>query len=106
LSLRKRCNGVWPISAWTLRLYSNSTHGWVTSLSWSSVRSATPQRAPTQGPGGPVREARQAAPDWARARQALCVKTPGFRVGPDRQCKVNLFGLSHGYTGVYWAHHW
>ncbi len=42
LSLRKRCKGVWPISEWTLRLYSSSTQGWVASLSWSRVRSATP----------------------------------------------------------------
>ncbi len=28
LSLRKRCKGVWPISEWALRLYSNSIQAW------------------------------------------------------------------------------
>src|SRR5215471_727841 len=38
---RKRTSGASPVSSWTLRLYSNSTHAWVASLRNSKVRSGT-----------------------------------------------------------------
>ena len=38
---RKRASGVAPISEWSLRLYSCSTHACVASLSAPSVRSGT-----------------------------------------------------------------